>query len=306
MSLSYIDMAICSNCGNTESDDLRLKTCTGCVGIKYCSRECQIAHRPQHKQDCRMVSTIAHAMYDAELFKQPPSNEDCPICLRLLPSKPTGSNYQACCGNFLCVGCMHAPVYDHQGNLITEKKCPFCRAEERVTNKEVINRITKRIKINNDANAMHLLGYYYYKGGRGLRRDVTKTYELWHRAGELGCALSNFCIAQMESDTRKKYQCYKLAAMGGNVDARHNLGMNELRADPPDYHRALKHFMIAIAAGYYQSLGMIRDLYTSGHATRDDYAKALKSYQAYLNEIKSDQRDAAAAYNPDSYTYYES
>ena len=42
-----------------------------------------------------------------------------------------------------------------------------------------------------------------------------------------------------------------------------------------------------------------------GHATNDDYAKALRSYQAYLDEIKSDQRDmAAAAY--DQYKYYES
>ena len=152
---------------------------------------------------------------------------------------------------------------------------------------------------------MHILGYYYHEGYRGLSRDETKTYELWHRAGELGCALSNLCIAKMESDAKKIYQCYKLAAMGGNANARHNLGMNEL-CDPPDYHRALKHFMIAIAAGHYQSLGMIRDLYTSGHATRDDYAKALRSYQAYLDEIKSDQRDAAAAYNPEAYTYYES
>ena len=63
--------------------------------------------------------------------------------------------------------------------------------------------------------------------------------------------------------------------------------------------------MIAIATGHYQSLGMIRNLYTSGHATKDDYAKALRSYQVYLDEIKSDQRDKAAAADED-YKYYES
>ena len=40
---------------------------------------------------------------------------------------------------------------------------------------------------------------------------------------------------------------------------------------------------------------MIRQLYMNGHATKDDYAKALRAQQAYLDEIKSDQRDKAIA-----------
>ena len=42
----------------------------------------------------------------------------------------------------------------------------------------------------------------------------------------------------------------------------------------------------------------------NGNATKDDYSIALKAYQAYLSEIKSDQRDKAAAYS-DNYKYYE-
>ena len=38
-------------------------------------------------------------------------------------------------------------------------------------------------------------------------------------------------------------------------------------------------------------------------ATKDDYAKALRAYQANLVEIKSPQRDQAAAFN-DAYKYY--
>ena len=41
-----------------------------------------------------------------------------------------------------------------------------------------------------------------------------------------------------------------------------------------------------------------------GRATRDDYAKALKAYQDYLDDIKSDQRDEAAAFSVE-YKYYE-
>ena len=40
-------------------------------------------------------------------------------------------------------------------------------------------------------------------------------------------------------------------------------------------------------------------MYTSGHATKDDYAKALREYQTYESEIKSLQRDEAAAFNDD-------
>ena len=45
-------------------------------------------------------------------------------------------------------------------------------------------------------------------------------------------------------------------------------------------------------------------LSVDGHATKYDYAKALKSYQAYLSEVRSDQRDKAAAFS-DRYKYYE-
>ena len=27
--------------------------CAACMLIKYCSRDCQIAHQPQHKQECK-------------------------------------------------------------------------------------------------------------------------------------------------------------------------------------------------------------------------------------------------------------
>ena len=67
--------------------------------------------------------------------------------------------------------------------------------------------------------------------------------------------------------------------------------------------RALKHHMIAVADGYSKSLKDIHELYSDGHATKEDYTKALQSYQAYLGEIKSKQRDEAAAARED-YRYY--
>ena len=61
--------------------------------------------------------------------------------------------------------------------------------------------------------------------------------------------------------------------------------------------------MIAAESGEPDSLKQIQELYTNGHATKDDYTQALRAYQAYLVEIKSAQRDAAAAASAD-YRYY--
>ena len=42
-----------------------------------------------------------------------------------------------------------------------------------------------------------------------------------------------------------------------------------------------------------------------GLATKEDYTKAQQAYQAYLDEIKTDQRDEAAAFSEEM-QYYES
>src|SRR6056300_1276851 len=112
---------ICANCGKGEDSSSSLKACTACKMIKYCSRDCQIAHRPQHKKECKRR---AKEMHDEELFKQPPPLEDCPICFERMPTlRPTGSKYQTCCGKVICSGCMHAPVYDHKLNKVNNEKC---------------------------------------------------------------------------------------------------------------------------------------------------------------------------------------
>ena len=67
--------------------------------------------------------------------------------------------------------------------------------------------------------------------------------------------------------------------------------------------RALKHYMIAAGSGQSESLKAIQELYSNGLATKDDYMAALRAYQAYLEEIKSEQRDEAAVVS-DRFKYY--
>ena len=67
--------------------------------------------------------------------------------------------------------------------------------------------------------------------------------------------------------------------------------------------RALKHYMIAARGGDDDSLKEIREFYMNGHATKDDYAKALRAHQKYIDGIKSAERDEAAAFYNDVYRY---
>ena len=92
----------------------------------------------------------------------------------------------------------------------------------------------------------------------------------------------------------KKHKYYlELAAMGGDVTAMHNLGMFEAREGNMD--RAMKHWMISAGAGYDKSLKEIREGYMNGHVTKDDFEKALRAHKEANDEMKSDQRDFAAA-----------
>jgi len=298
---------ICANCGKGEEGSNSLKACTACKMVKYCTRECQIAHRPQHKKECKRRAKEIH---EEELFKQPPPAEDCPICFVRIPSLGSGSIYHACCGKFICSGCFYAPVFDNQGNkvdIVKQNECAFCRVVAPKSDEEMGKRMMKRVKVD-DPMAIYNLGCYHRDGLRGFPQDHTKALELFHRAGELGSAESYGSIGYVYNngqgvkvDKKKAKYYYELSAMRGNVAARHNIGNNEWRAGNMD--RALKHFMIAVKGGSNSSLEMIKQIYTDGYSTKEDYTKALQLYQAYLGEIKSKQRDEAAAYS-DRFKYY--
>ena len=185
---------------------------------------------------------------------------------------------------------------------LVEKKCPFCKAPC-PTHEEDVERCKKRADAG-DPKAMHLLGTFYSFGKYGFPRDYSKALELWHRAVKLGHSMSFYNIGGaywfgqgVEIDRKKARHYYELAAIKGDIDSRYNLGVSEWRAGNID--RALKHFMIAVKGGSKESLGIIRNSYSHGH-----YMEAVRAYQSYLDNIKSDQRDEAAAAS-EEFKYYD-
>jgi len=307
-------VSVCANCGKEDAKNI----CNKCKQVKYCNAVCKKVHKKKHKKDCeefiRLATEkhneelrIAAELHDEKLFKQPPPKDDCPICFQLLPTLDTGSTYYSCCGKVICTGCVHAPVYDNQGNEVDNEKCPFCRTPHHASDEELVERYEKRVKAG-DAQATCRIGCYYRDGSYGLPHDYTKALELYHRAAELRNAKAYTSIGYayqtgdgVEVDKKKANHYYEQAAMGGCVIARYNLGLVEQERGNID--RALKHYTIAVRDGESDSLEMIKRLYSNGHASKEDYTIALQCYQTYLGEIKSVQRDKAAAARED-YRYY--
>jgi TPR repeat protein len=203
----------------------------------------------------------------------------------------------------ICSGCIHA-VDKMKG----DSKCPFCRAPVPRSDEDLIERVMKRVEMD-DAEAIRSFGCFYAEGIYGLPQNYEKAVELWHRAGKLGSVESYHNIGNayyfgrgVERDEKKAKHYYELAAIGGYVSARYNLGI-VVEENAGKMRIALNHHMVAAGCGHDKSLEVIREFYMNGHATKDDYAKALRAHQKYIDGIKSAQRDEAAAYDNDEYRY---
>jgi len=311
MSTDDNNVSVCANCGKKGLSE-NMNTCNKCKTVIYCNAACKKKHKHKHNKQCeehqRLAAERAVKLHDEELFKQPlPQYGDCPICFLRIPSHVSGYKYMVCCGKRICSGCIHAPLYDNQGNKVDNRKCAFCRVPYGNTYAENIKRYNKRVDVD-DPVAIYSLGDYHRDGSYGYPQDYTKALEMWHRAGELGYADSYNNIGYAYNngegvvvDKKKAKHYYEQAAMGGDVAARHNLAIDE--EDAGNVDRALKHYMIAVRCGNSESLKCIQDLYSEGQASKEEYRKALQSYQEYLGEIKSRQRDEAAAARED-YRYY--
>ncbi|KAL9179541.1 hypothetical protein ACHAXT_008831 [Thalassiosira profunda] len=286
----------CAACGKGGEG---LKRCNACLEVRYCGVECQARHRRQHKKQCR---ARAAELFDEKLFAPPPPKEECPICFLPLPPK-LQTLYQECCGKVLCHGCAFPPGVgkiergDGYGIIDADKPpCPFCRSPPCYTDEVLIERYKKRAA-SNDAIAMYQFGLTYLLGLNGLQVDDAKGVELVRRAAELGrydahCKLGTFYFKGehgLERNADKAIGHLQIAAIGGDMKARHSLGMIDQANGNVD--RAMKHFMIAASLGYDESLEQIRQGYINGKVSKADYATALRAHKDSADELKSEQRD---------------
>ena len=286
-------MMFCASCGKAGSDDIKLKNCTACFLVKYCSVKCQKDHRPKHKKECKKR---AAELKDELLFKQPESSHygDCPICCLPVPLEESKSTLNSCCSKRICVGCNIANQRrEISGRL--QQKCPFCREALPDTDEEWNERLMKRIEAN-DLVAMCLMGVIKYDAG-----DYTAAFEYWTKAASLGDVISHYQLSCLyhhghgvEKDIKKQLHHLEKAAIGGHPTARHSLGCFEGRNGKLD--KAVKHFIIAANLGLDDSLVSLKKAYKAGYASKEDFNAALRGYQVAIEAMKSPQREEAEAY----------
>ena len=159
---------------------------------------------------------------------------------------------------------------------------------------------SKEYKLIDNANSFNYLAGLYGQGLRGLPQDYQKAHKLFLKAGELGCAeayhnlgLVYYHGLGVDADEKKAKHYYKLAVIMGDIDARHNLACIEGAAGNEQH--AMKHFIIAARAGYKESLDRVKMGFMVSLITKDEYAITLRAYHERQKEMKSDERDKAAA-----------
>ncbi|EJK67449.1 hypothetical protein THAOC_11512 [Thalassiosira oceanica] len=282
----------CANCGKHGSGAAKLKICTACRVVKYCSVDCQKAHRKQHKRACKQR---AAELEDERLYNQGherPEGDSCPICaLPIPPSVNEHSGFNACCMKRICLGC----------NLAAKKRgmagCPFCRTPSPENEADVLVMVTARVE-KKDPAAINFLGEQYCFGNFGLQMDMQRAVGLWTDAAELGSVEALFNLGTtyyfgkgVGNDETKAVEFYKKAAMKGNIGSRYQLGWIEGQRGNDD--RAARHLVISAKMGDKDSVETIQNLFRDGIVTKEQYAEALKGYQDALKEMKSHDRDEA-------------
>eukprot|EP00985_Skeletonema_marinoi_P005847 scaffold2553_cov162-Skeletonema_marinoi.AAC.1 len=217
----------CASCGVAVIDDIKLKECSDCDLVRYCSDACQKEHTSHHQQECKKR---AAELRDELLFKQPESTHlgDCPICMIPLPIDALKFSVSSCCSKVICKGCDYAnDLREEEAKL--GHSCPFCRKPLPSTDKQCDKQIMKRIAAN-DPVAMHQKGMQQYRKG-----DYRRAFEYYVKAAELGNVDAKYTLGRLyefgkgvEKDEGKEIHYLEEASINwGTSSARRALGWKE-------------------------------------------------------------------------------
>mmetsp|Transcript_33805 Transcript_33805/g.76009 ORF Transcript_33805/g.76009 Transcript_33805/m.76009 type:complete len:307 (-) Transcript_33805:514-1434(-) len=222
----------------------------------------------------------------------------CTICF--LPiGFPVGQNskFNVCCMKRVCDGC----ILDARRRGMNGR-CPFCRTPRTADDASALAMVQKRVS-KGDADAINHLGQKYFYGELGLTKDVPRAIELWTEAAELGSVDAHLDLGYVyyqphgphgcgvEEDEPRGVRHWQEAAMKGHVFCRHNLGVAEF--DNGNHELAVQHWMISAKVGFQRSLNGIKEMFVKGHATKAQYAEALRGFGDAAEEMKSYQREEA-------------
>ena len=202
------------------------------------------------------------------------------------------STMMGCCCKSICKGCFHANT-KRESEEGLEHRCAFCREPLPKSQEEHNKQVMKRVKKNDDPVATTEMGKRYY-----AENEYGKALKYFTKAAGMGDLEAHCCLGDsyrtgegVEKDMKKAVYHWEKAATGGHPDARHNLANYDIMNGRPD--RAAKHNIIAANLGCDMSLKPIKDLFVEGVVSKDEYAAALRGYQAAVDATKSAEREKA-------------
>ncbi len=279
---------LCASCGIAALDNITLEECDGCDLVKYCSdKKCCEDHRERHAEECKKR---ADELHDRKLFTQPDGccRGECPICFLPMPHGNKKTTFYSCCSKKICNGCEYTHRISNKQN-----NCPFCREPVLSSgDEENDRRMMKRIEAGDPA-AMQRMGTLCFKQG-----DYDAAVKYWTNAAELGDAEAHYHLGVaygegygVEKDEEKEVYHLEIAAIGGEPDARYNLGWIE--DENGRFERAVKHFIIAAKVGDIGSMKELWKHYSDENISKEDLEATLRAHQAALDAMKSPHRDAA-------------
>ena len=202
----------------------------------------------------------------------------------------------SCCSKTICIGCHYANQIRQLGLVIPqEPSCAFCREPSPTTKEEVDAMRMKRVE-KNDPFAMRQLGIKRHEEG-----DFSSAFEYFTKASELGDAVAHYNLSVMyhlgqgvEKDEKKHVYHLEEAAIGGCVNARHNLAVVEKRNGRME--RAVKHWIIAASMGDKESMKLLWKLHARGLVKNENWTATLRAHRTAIDATKSPQREEAEAF----------
>jgi len=180
--------------------------------------------------------------------------------------------------------------------------CPFCRSptparSDPDSDEATLALVQKRADAGDPA-ATEFLASAYDDGNCGLQQDVPRAIELWTEAARLGDLDAHYKLGDMfcygdgvDQDDEKAIRHWQQAAIQGHPSSRFMLGCREYIHG--NHGLAAQHYLISAKMGHEKSLQKIKAVFMKGHATKVQYAEALKGYQSASEGTKSFQREEA-------------
>ena len=289
---------VCSACGKKS---YTLKNCTACKCVWYCDKDCQNKHRKEHKKECRPIKKILDnrggkldvgTELDAGPLGELPPQEECSICMQVLPIHESLHTYFPCCGKIICCGC----DFQHKIKSGKGRTCAFCREPLPKSDDENLARLSKRVELK-DPVALCNMALVHGFGYLGRPVDHAKCLEHLRESADL-ChstalnTLGNFYNdgdIGLEQNDGEALKFWEKAAKSAHLVAQHNIGFRDVRNG--DNIAAIRHWRLSASGGLRMSMENLIAGFENGFLRHGDLAETLQAMYRSKTEMKSDHRD---------------